>query len=46
MSDKRSKLPDELVAGRRKAAVRTALWFGLVAAVIYIGFILTGVIGR
>ncbi len=46
MSDKRPTLPDELVAGRRKAAVRTAIWFGVVAAAIYIGFILTGVIGR
>lgn len=46
MTDDRPKLPDELVAGRRKAAVRTALWIGLVVAAIYIGFILSGVIGR
>lgn len=46
MSDKRPRLPDELVPGRRRSAARTALWFGLVAAAIYVGFILTGVIGR
>lgn len=46
MSPNRPQLPDELVARRRKAAARTALWFGLVAAAIYAGFILTGVIGR
>ncbi|MGV8941980.1 MAG: hypothetical protein ACOH1P_10665 [Lysobacter sp.] len=37
--------PDE-IAARRKAARRTALWIALVAAAVYVGFILTGVIGR
>ena len=46
MSEERPKLPEELVAARRKAAVRTALWVGLVAVAIYVGFILSGVIGR
>lgn len=46
MTDQHPKLPDEQVAGRRKAAVRTALWMGLVAVVIYVAFILSGVIGR
>ncbi|QOW19298.1 hypothetical protein INQ41_11815 [Lysobacter ciconiae] len=46
MTDQRPQLPDDLLASRRKAAVRTALWIGLVAVVIYVGFILSGVIGR
>jgi hypothetical protein len=31
---------------RRKAARRTALWIGLVAVLIYGGFILAGVLAR
>lgn len=46
MTDERPKLPDELLAKRRKAAVRTAAWLGLVAVVIYVAFIMSGVIGR
>ncbi|WP_255352371.1 MULTISPECIES: hypothetical protein [unclassified Xanthomonas] len=36
---------DELVL-RRKRAARTALVAGLVALAIYVGFILSGVLGR
>ena len=46
MTPNRPPLPDEQVARRRKAAARTALWLGLAAAAVYVGFILTGVIGR
>ncbi|MEG3192995.1 hypothetical protein [Lysobacter sp. D1-1-M9] len=31
---------------RRQRARRTALWVAAVAVVVYVGFILTGVIGR
>jgi hypothetical protein len=34
--------PDEVAAQRRRA-VRMALWLGLVAAAIYVAFILSGV---
>ena len=31
---------------RRKRARRTALWVGAVAVLVYVGFILSGVLGR
>ncbi|MFK3845941.1 hypothetical protein [Stenotrophomonas sp. NPDC078853] len=31
---------------RRQRARRTALWVGAVAVAVYVGFILSGVIGR
>jgi hypothetical protein len=47
MSGKRDQLPDDpRVAAQRRRAVRTALLFAIVAAVVYVGFILSGVIGR
>ena len=36
---------DELAA-RRRRAVRTALWVGAIAVLIYVGFILSGVLAR
>lgn len=37
---------DDELAARRKRAVRTALWVGAVAVLIYVGFILSGILGR
>ena len=37
--------PDQ-VAARRKAARRTALWVGGIAVVVYVAFILSGVLGQ
>lgn len=37
--------PDD-IALRRQRARRTALWVGGVAVLVYVGFILSGVIGR
>ncbi|WNH49135.1 MULTISPECIES: hypothetical protein [Stenotrophomonas] len=34
------------LAVRRQRARRTALWVGAVAIAVYVGFILTGVLGR
>ncbi len=34
------------VAAQRRGAVRTALVLGAVAVLVYVGFILSGVIGR
>ena len=34
------------LALRRRRARRTALWVGGVATLVYVGFILSGVIGR
>ncbi|MCX2893084.1 hypothetical protein ORG27_05780 [Stenotrophomonas lactitubi] len=31
---------------QRQRAKRTALWVGAIAALVYVGFILSGVIGR
>lgn len=39
-------VPPEDIAARRKAARRTALWIALVVVAIYVGFILSGVLGR
>jgi hypothetical protein len=37
--------PDEL-ANRRKAARRTAIRLAIVAALVFVAFLMTGVIGR
>ncbi|AOA70959.1 MAG: hypothetical protein K0S73_2709 [Stenotrophomonas rhizophila] len=34
------------LAARRQRARRTALWVGAVAILVYVGFILSGVLGR
>ncbi|MDY0980416.1 hypothetical protein [Stenotrophomonas sp. CFBP8994] len=34
------------LAARRHRARRTALWVGAVAILVYVGFILSGVLGR
>ncbi|MFT3755460.1 MAG: hypothetical protein QM769_05855 [Pseudoxanthomonas sp.] len=36
--------PAEELAARRKRATRTALVFGLIAVLVYVGFILAGVL--
>jgi predicted nucleic acid-binding Zn ribbon protein len=36
----------EQVAARRRGVRRTALLFAIIAALIYVGFILTGVLAR
>ncbi|RPE75960.1 hypothetical protein EDC50_2861 [Vulcaniibacterium tengchongense] len=42
-----SQRPDNAeIAARRKAARRTALWIAGVAVLIYVMFILSGVVGR
>ncbi len=41
-----SKQPLDNLALRRRRSRRTALVVGLIAVAIYIGFILSGVIGR
>ena len=41
-----SRIPNDEVQARRKRAVRTAAIAGGIAVAIYIGFILSGVIGR
>lgn len=38
--------PSDDHAARRKAARRTALWVALIAAGVYVAFILSGVVGR
>ncbi|MDR6695529.1 hypothetical protein [Stenotrophomonas sp. 1337] len=35
-----------LYAEQRQRAKRTALWVGAIAVLVYVGFILSGVIGR
>jgi hypothetical protein len=35
-----------LYAEQRQRARRTALWVGAIAVLVYVGFILSGVIGR
>ena len=37
---------DQDIAARRKAARRTALWLAAVAVLIYLAFIMSGVVGR
>ncbi|MBJ6982125.1 MULTISPECIES: hypothetical protein [unclassified Luteimonas] len=47
MSAKRDpQAGDPRVAAQRRRAMRTALALALVAVVVYVGFILSGVIGR
>ncbi|MBB1473099.1 MULTISPECIES: hypothetical protein [unclassified Luteimonas] len=47
MSAKRDQPPgDPRVVAQRRRAMRTALALALVAALVYVGFILSGVIGR
>lgn len=38
--------PDDEFAARRKRAVRTAWWIGGIAVLVYVGFILSGVLAR
>ena len=38
--------PTDDAAQRRRRAVRTALLFGGIAVAVYLGFLLTGVVGR
>ncbi|MCE7033424.1 hypothetical protein LY625_12515 [Lysobacter sp. GX 14042] len=37
---------DQELSARRKAARRTALWVAALAVLIYVGFIMSGVVGR
>jgi hypothetical protein len=47
MSANRDQQPDDpRVAAQRRRAVRTALVLAVVAALVYVGFILSGVMGR
>ena len=38
--------PENGIAQQRQRARRTAMWVGAVAVLVYVGFILSGVIGR
>ncbi|WP_286070714.1 hypothetical protein [Stenotrophomonas sp. 57] len=38
--------PENGIEQQRLRARRTALWVGVIAVLVYVGFILSGVIGR
>ncbi|MEN5390838.1 hypothetical protein ABE587_13540 [[Pseudomonas] hibiscicola] len=38
--------PENGIEQQRQRARRTALWVGAIAVLVYVGFILSGVIGR
>lgn len=40
------RMSDSAAAARRRSVVRTALVVGAIAVAIYVGFILTGVLGQ
>ena len=46
MRDRPVPMTEQQAAARRKGVRRTALLFAIIAALIYIGFILTGVLSR
>jgi predicted nucleic acid-binding Zn ribbon protein len=45
-ADQRSALPGGSIEQQRQRAKRTAMWVGAIAVLVYVGFILSGVIGR
>ncbi len=46
MPAKPERMSDAEAAARRKGAVRTALIVAAIAAAVYVGFILLGVVGQ
>lgn len=46
MRDPVTPMTQEQLAARRKGVRRTAIAFGLVAAAIYVLFLLSGILGR
>ncbi|MBA2237282.1 MAG: hypothetical protein H0W24_01055 [Lysobacter sp.] len=38
--------PDDDFAARRRRARRTALWIGVVALAVYVGFLMIGILGE
>ncbi|MBH1852438.1 hypothetical protein I5V61_09175 [Stenotrophomonas maltophilia] len=38
--------PENGIEQQRRRARRTAMWVGAIAVLVYVGFILSGVIGR
>ncbi|WP_442758935.1 hypothetical protein [Stenotrophomonas tuberculopleuritidis] len=38
--------PESRIEQQRQSAKRTAMWVGAIAVLVYVGFILSGVLGR